>query len=231
MGSINSVKLAGFDVAGTTAHDDGLVVEAFQNAMVSMGVESNSPEMAKMTEYVNATMGQRKIDVFTHLCDNDMERANIAHDRFIESYTSLVDQGKLQEFDGVTALFDQLRSRGIAISITTGFPREILQPIIDGLHWADHIDFSVAASEVGQGRPAPDMIFKSIELYNEKFEAEITGAEVAVIGDTESDMKSGVAAGAQIIAGVKSGARSSEQLLEAGATNVLEFATDLSTIC
>jgi phosphonatase-like hydrolase len=231
MGSVSTIKLAVFDVAGTTAHDDGLVVEAFQNAMILLGAVSGSSELANMTEYVNATMGQRKIDVFTHLYEGDAEKANTAHDRFIESYISLIQQGKLKEFDGITPFFDQLRTDGVAVSITTGFPREILQPIIDGLNWVDHIDFSVAASEVAHGRPAPDMIFKSMELYNQKFNTEISPGEVAVIGDTESDMKSGVAAGAAIIAGVTSGAGTSEQLFATGATHVLECASDLSTIC
>lgn len=86
MESVTKIRLAVFDVAGTTAHDDGLVVEAFQSAMISLGVGADTPELEKMTEYVNATMGERKIDVFTHLCEGDAERANLAHDAFIESY-------------------------------------------------------------------------------------------------------------------------------------------------
>jgi len=111
--------MAVFDVAGTTARDGGLVVEAFENAMVSMGVTRGTPEMDQMVNYVNATMGERKIDVFLHLCDGDSVRANQAHDFFVESYIGLVKSGKLQEFDGVTKLFDELRENGIAVGITT----------------------------------------------------------------------------------------------------------------
>jgi len=231
MESVTKIRLAVFDVAGTTAHDDGLVVEAFQSAMISLGVGADTPELEKMTEYVNATMGERKIDVFTHLCEGDAERANLAHDAFIESYISLVNAGKLREFDGITALFDHLRSQGTAVAITTGFPRAILANIITALHWEQHIDFSVAASEVERGRPAPDMILESISLYDQKFSTQLTGADIAVIGDTESDIKSGLAAQALIIAGVKTGAHTEAQLLAAGATHVLERATDLTTNC
>lgn len=228
---VGKIKLAIFDVAGTTAHDGGLVVEAFQGAMVSMGVQPGSPELLTMTDYVNATMGERKIDVFMHLCDGDSERANNAHERFVEGYISLVHAGKLQEFEGVTALFDRLRENGIAVSITTGFPRDILDTVIGGLKWAPHIDFSVASSEVAQGRPAPDMIFRSIDLYNKRFNTEISAQDVAVIGDTEADMKAGVTAGAQIIAGVATGAHNPDRLFHAGATHVLESAVELPTIC
>ena len=119
------IRMAVFDVAGTTAHDGGLVVQAFENAMIAMGFIHGSPELNQMVAYVNSTMGQRKIDVFMHLCEGDSVKANDAHDRFVESYIGLVKAGQLQEFDGVTNLFDQLREDGIAVGITTGFPRDI----------------------------------------------------------------------------------------------------------
>ncbi len=231
MAAVRKIKMAIFDVAGTTAQDGGLVVEAFQSAMVSMGSLLGTPEMERMTNYVNATMGERKIDVFMHLCDGNPERANIAHDRFIESYISLVNAGKLREFDGITELFNQLRESGVAVAITTGFPRDILQTIIDSLKWAPHIDFSVASSEVAKGRPAPDMIFRAIELYNKRFTTHISAEDTAVIGDTEADIKAGVSAGASIIAGVSTGAHNPEQLFHAGATHVLEGSVHLPSIC
>ena len=226
----SSIALAIFDVAGTTAQDGGLVVEAFQSAMESMGVARGSADMDRMTDYVNATMGERKIDVFLHLCDGDRSRANIAHDRFVESYIALVKAGRLEEFSGISEFFHDLRDKGIAVAITTGFPRDILDNIIDGLKWAPLIDFSVAASEVAQGRPAPDMIFRCIELYNKKFGTHIAGDDIAVIGDTESDIRSGITAGAKLVVGVASGAHNPEQLFHVGATHVLNFATELPSI-
>ena len=231
MAPVRKIKMAIFDVAGTTAQDGGLVVEAFQSAMVSMGTSLGTPEMERMTNYVNATMGERKIDVFMHLCDGNSERANIAHDRFIENYISLVNAGKLREFEGITDLFDQLRESGVAVSITTGLPRDILQTIIDSPKWAPHIDFSVASSEVAKGRPAPDMIYRAIELYNKRFTTHIGAEDTAVIGDTEADIKAGVSAGASIIAGVSTGAHNPEQLFHAGATHVLEGSVHLPSIC
>jgi phosphonatase-like hydrolase len=225
------IQLAVFDVAGTTAQDGGLVVKAFQIAMVSMGSVLGTPEMEKMTEYVMATMGQRKIDVFMHLCGGDEERANQAHEEFVKSYTDLVKAGELAEFDGVTDLFDRLRANAIAVAITTGFPREILDSVIHGLGWEQHIDFSVASSEVAHGRPAPDMILRSIDLYNQRFNSKISAEVIAVLGDTEADMLAGVKAGAQIVAGVTTGAHTRDQLLASGATHILEYATDLPTIC
>ena len=56
---MGDIKLVVFDVAGTTAKDDGLVVKAFREAMIQQGVERDSDELAKMVDYVEETMGQR----------------------------------------------------------------------------------------------------------------------------------------------------------------------------
>jgi phosphonatase-like hydrolase len=215
---MGEIKLVVLDVAGTTAQDDGLVVQAFQIAMEP--TNPSETQLAEMTEYVLATMGQRKIDVFTHLCDGDKDAAFEAHERFVTSYTDLVAEGLLKEFDGVSDFFRELRKRGVGIGITTGFPREILDPIIFELAWSELIDVSVAASEVNSGRPAPDMIFRSVEMYNKLRSLAVQLSEVAVAGDTESDMKAGVSAGVPVILGVTSGAHSAEELRLAGATEV-----------
>lgn len=212
------IKLVILDVAGTTAHDGGLVVKAFQIAMKP--TNPSGDELQEMTDYVLATMGQRKIDVFRHLCHGDSKAASTAHERFVTAYTDLVADGQLEEFDGVSDFFRELRSQGIGIGITTGFPREILDPIIFSLGWTSLIDVAVAASEVEQGRPAPDMIFRALNLYNKPRGLEIKVQEVAVAGDTQSDMSAGVTAGASIILGVTSGAHSAEELLVAGATEI-----------
>lgn len=212
------IKLVVLDVAGTTAQDDGLVVKAFQIAMEP--TNPTTAQLSEMTDYVVATMGQRKIDVFTHLCGGDQDEALAAHDRFVESYIDLVAEGELKEFDGVSAFFGELRKRGVGIALTTGFPREILDPIIYELGWHELIDVSVAASEVAEGRPAPDMILKAIKIYNNDNGLDLAIDQVAVAGDTQSDMKAGVNADVAVILGVTSGAHSEEDLRASGATQV-----------
>ena len=224
------IKLAIFDVAGTTAKDDGLVVKAFQLALGAVGVVPGSSQMQEMTNYVNETMGERKMDVFLHLLEGDKIKANLVHEQFISSYIQLVKDGELEEFDGVTPFFVELRAKNIGIAITTGFPREILDVIIDSLNWRRIIDISVAASEVSHGRPAPDMIFKAMQGFDLAKGINLIASEIAVIGDTKSDMESGAAAGAEYVVGVASGAHTKDELIKAGATDVLAFATDLLTL-
>ena len=74
------------------------------------------------------------------------------------------------------------------------------------------------------------MIFRSIDLYSNLYDVQISPEEIAVVGDTQSDMQSGVAAGARYIVGVTSGAHDEAQLRSAGATHVLKSATQLLTV-
>ena len=227
---MGDIKLVVFDVAGTTAKDDGLVVKAFREAMIQQGVERDSDELAKMVDYVEETMGQRKMDVFMHLCEGNAIAAAATNEIFIEQYNNLVANGELEEFDGISQLFATLRATNIGVAITTGFPRELLSSILNDLDWRERIDLSVASDEVAAGRPAPDMILRSIDLYRNLSNQEIEPSNVMVVGDTQSDMQSGVAAGARYIVGVTSGAHDELQLKTAGATHVFDGAAQLLTL-
>ena len=227
---MGDIKLVVFDVAGTTAKDDGLVVKAFREAMIQQGVERDSDELAKMVDYVEETMGQRKMDVFMHLCEGNAIAAAATHEIFIEQYNNLVANVELEEFDGISQLFATLRATNIGVAITTGFPRELLSSILNDLDWRERIDLSVASDEVAAGRPAPDMILRSIDLYRNLSNQEIEPSNVMVVGDTQSDMQSGVAAGARYIVGVTSGAHDELQLKTAGATHVFDGAAQLLTL-
>ncbi|MEI6038402.1 MAG: HAD hydrolase-like protein [Actinomycetes bacterium] len=227
---MGAIKLVVFDVAGTTATDDGLVVKAFMEAMIEQGATRNSEELGRMVAYVEETMGQRKMDVFMHLCNGDVSAAEETHENFIEQYNTLVSSGELAEFDGISQLFATLRANNIGVAITTGFPRQLLSAILNDLEWRDRIDLSVASDEVAAGRPAPDMIMRSIDLYRNLSNEEIEPNNVIVVGDTASDMQSGVLAGARYIVGVTSGAHDIDQLKSAGATHILSSATELLTL-
>ena len=227
MGNVNLVL---FDIAGTTAKDDGLVVQAFQSAMLKNGFSEQSSKYIEGTKHVNATMGQRKIDVFNHIFDGDLAAAQQAHEDFNSAYIEFINMGHLSEFEGVSRLFRGLAAKNIGIGLTTGFPRKILDSILSQLNWKDLVDVSVASDQVEHGRPAPDMIFRSITLFNTLYDKNVSVNEVVVVGDTDSDMKAGVAAEVQKIVGVTSGAMTEHILKEAGASLVLPYATDLLSI-
>jgi len=219
-----NLEMAAFDVAGTTVKDDGIVIEAFKVAF-----ENTQPELwpikgAEWTQYAIDTMGQSKIEVFTSLLGN-VEKAHQANVAFEEAYVNEVAERGISPIPGSEELFAALRERGIPVVLTTGFSRSTLNVLLTKLNWFDLIDLSVTPEEAGRGRPHPDML---------KFAAQMVNAPspefALVVGDTESDMKSGVAYGSKNIFGVLSGAHKKDQLIGSGATSVVNSVADISSL-
>jgi phosphoglycolate phosphatase len=141
---------------------------------------------------------------------------------FERSYATAVDGGALQPLPGATEAIDKLRANGVKVCLTTGFGRPTLDRILDTLGWRDGVDLALCPKDAGRGRPYPDMILTAVLRL-----AVNDVREVAVAGDTASDVLSGRRAGAAIVAGVLTGAHTRSQLEEAGATHVLESVADV----
>jgi phosphonatase-like hydrolase len=216
--------MVAFDVAGTVLNDDGLVIAAFKNAF-----EATQPDLwpthgAEWTQYAIDTMGQSKIDVFTELL-GDAEKAQRANVAFEESYVHKITEVGAVPIAGAEDIFKYLRSRGIAVVLTTGFSRSTLDRLLIELGWKDLIDLSITPSEAGRGRPHPDMLNMAVEVLG------ITKPEhVIVLGDTASDMQAAVAFGAGQAIGVLTGAHDEHTLHDAGAASVINSVADLKSL-
>ena len=219
-----NVEMVAFDVAGTVLNDDGLVIAAFKNAF-----EATQPDLwpthgVEWTQYALDTMGQSKIDVFTKLL-GDVEKAHQANVAFEESYVQEIAEVGAVPIAGAEDVFKYLRSKGIAVALTTGFSRSTLDRLLIELGWKDLIDLSITPSEAGRGRPHPDMLNMAVEVLG------ITKPEhVIVLGDTASDMQAAVAFGAGQAIGVLTGAHDEHRLHDAGATSVINSVADLKSL-
>jgi phosphonatase-like hydrolase len=219
-----NVEMVAFDVAGTVLNDDGLVIAAFKNAF-----EATQPDLwpthgAEWTQYAIDTMGQSKIHVFTELL-GDAEKAHTANVAFEQSYVSEIAEVGAVPIAGAEDVFKYLRSKGIAIALTTGFSRTTLDILLTELGWKDLIDISVTPGEAGRGRPHPDMLQKAASTLG------ITNpASVIVLGDTAADMQAAVSFGAGQAIGVLTGAHDEHRLHDAGATSVINSVADLKTL-
>jgi len=213
-----------FDVAGTTVNDDGLVMTAFKKAFEKSQPEAWPLKGAEWTQYALDTMGQSKIEVFTHLL-GDREKAHMANLAFEEAYVNAISEYGANPITGTHELFDELRSQNIGIVLTTGFSRSTLDVLLSELAWEKIVDLSVTPDEAGRGRPNPDML----NYAAMKFEIK-SKEDIIVVGDTASDMLAGVAFGSLRVIGVLSGAHKEEALLSAGATSVIHSVANLSTL-
>ena len=118
-----------------------------------------------------------------------------------------------------------MREAGVKVALTTGFSATTQRRILDALDWADIADLVLAPGEYGRGRPFPDLILNAL-LHSGIDDV----AKVAVLGDTSSDIRSGLRAGASIVAGTLTGAHDADTLTAAGATHVVASVADFAEL-
>lgn len=220
---MNAIELVAFDVAGTTVSDDGLVIKSFQLAFKNSEPELWDSKGDELTQYAIDTMGQSKIEVFTALLGSP-ERAGRAVKAFEDAYFEIVQRDGISAIPGAESTFKALRAQGIKVALTTGFSRKTLDLIIEKLGWHEILDFTVTPQEAGAGRPSPLMLVKCGEALGVT-----TPAAVIAVGDTISDIGSGVSYGAGEVIGVLTGTHNEAQLRQAGATSVIHSVADFKT--
>jgi phosphonatase-like hydrolase len=219
----NPIELVVLDMAGTTIVDDGLVEQAFARAAERTGAVALPADEA--LAYVRETMGQSKIEVFTHLAAGDREAATRANAAFEEAYAELVDEQGVAEVPGAGDTIRALRAAGVHVALTTGFAPATRDAILRHIDWADQVVVALSPADVGRGRPAPDLVLGALV----RAEASSVSA-VAVAGDTVSDVETGLRAGAGFVAGVLTGAHGRDALEAAGADAVIADITALPAL-
>lgn len=220
----NRIQLAVVDMAGTIVADDGLVLTAFDAAATAAGLAASGAEREEARRYVIDTMGQSKITVFRALFGTE-ELAQQANAEFERTYDTLIDEGKAAPIDGAAQAITRLREAGVRVALSTGFSGTTQEKLLAALGWQSLADLVIAPGDGVRGRPYPDLILTALmrldidSVFN-----------VAVLGDTSSDVESALRAGASIAAGTLTGAHDERQLRDAGATHVVASVTEFADL-
>jgi phosphoglycolate phosphatase len=215
------ITVACLDMAGTTVADDGSVIAAFSAAVEQFGLPEGTQGYDEALAYVRQTMGQSKIGVFRHIlgAEDAAQQANAA---FEEHYARSVRGGDVEPLPGATETFAALRAAGIKVCLATGFSPTTRDALLDALGWRPLVDLVLSPADAGRGRPWPDLPLTALLRLG-------GGAvgELAVAGDTPSDVESGLRAGAGLVAGVLTGSSTREELEQAKAPVILDTIADL----
>jgi phosphoglycolate phosphatase len=209
-----SITVACLDMAGTTVADDGTVLEAFTAAIT----EQNLPvaQFSQAMKDVRSSMGQSKIEVFRRILGDDAAAVK-ANEAFEDHYGAAVGRGAVAAMPGAEDTFAALRAAGVRICLATGFSPVTRDAIIARLGWGTLIDLALSPADAGRGRPWPDLPLTALLRLGGG-----AVAELAVAGDTGSDVESGLRAGAAVVAGVLTGAGTRADLEQAGAPLILD---------
>lgn len=222
--SDHPIQVAVLDMAGTTVADDGLVVRAFEAAATAAGLPAAGDERDRARRYVLDTMGQSKIVVFRALFGTE-DRAQRANVEFERAYAELIDNGHAAPIAGAAEAITELREAGIKVALTTGFSPVTQDKLLAALGWQQLADLALAPGAGVRSRPYPDLVLTALM----RLQADSVD-NVAVLGDTSTDVESALRAGAAIAAGALTGAHSEEDLRAAGATHVVGSVVDFADL-
>lgn len=220
-----TIKLAIFDMAGTTVYDDDFVTKALCKALAVHGY-------TVPLEAANEVMGIAKPVAIKMLLERFYPEVvatadiNSLHGSFLQIMIDFYrNEPGICEIEGATDTFKTLQAQGIKVGLDTGFSRDITDIIIERLGWQELLDVSVASDEVAQGRPYPDMILRAMELTGI---SEVQ--QVVKVGDTPVDLEEGHRAGCALVVGVLSGANGKEVLEQYPHTHIVDSVTDVTEV-
>ena len=127
---------------------------------------------------------------------------------------------------GAMETLDWLKGEGIKVALTTGLDRVVLERLLHRLGWSAGIDAALGSDDVARGRPAPDLILRSMELCEVR-----DPLRVAVVGDTQADLLAAENAGVAWPIGVLSGAHDRDALASCPHAAILESVAELPSWC
>jgi phosphonatase-like hydrolase len=218
------IGMVALDMAGTTISDDGVVMEAFYAALADADLSPDSPRYAAAQQIVRDTMGQSKIEVFRRIF-GDESAAGRATAAFEDAYETAVLAGRVTAIPGAETVLEKLRGHGVKTCLTTGFSPRTRDLLLKRLGWDGAVDLVLSPADAGRGRPFPDLLWSAMLRLGAN-----SVDEVAVVGDTASDMETGTRAGVRLRCGVLTGADDEARLRAGGATHVVPSVAELFTL-
>ncbi len=212
------IKLVVFDMAGTTVDEDNVVYKTVQEALNAAGYGFSLPQVLEFGAGKEKSQAIRDVlatDDQPHTEDEVVAIFGDFKQRLVQTYRDL----DVKEQPGAAALFESLHERGIKVVLNTGYDRATAESLVARLGWAvgNEIDGLVTASDVDNGRPAPDMIRLSMELTGVELPQ-----EVAKVGDSQIDIEEGHNAGCGVSLGVTTGAQNATLLKQANPTGLID---------
>jgi len=216
------LRLAVFDMVGTTVRSGDEVPESFRMAFRRFGVEL--PD-----EALTAVRGRSKTDAVAELMaaylpgvPDDAAVAREIRSHFKETLRARYAAGAMP-VPGAAEVMGRLQHGGVSVVLTTGLDAVTVTGLLQHLGWDRlGLDGVVTGDDVERGRPAPDLIHAAMRLVGETD----PGAVLAV-GDTAADLDAAHAAGVGWSVGVLTGAHSRETLAAHPHTAILDSVLDL----
>ena len=211
------IRLVVFDMAGTTVDEDNVVYKTVRAAINAAGYQFSQEQVQAAGAGKEKSQAIRDVLALGGSTHSDEEVAAIFDD-FKQRLSSAYDALDVREQPGTSETFAKLRQHGIKVVLNTGYDRATAERLVATIGWVigKDIDGLVTASDVENGRPAPDMIHLAMNQTGVA-----SSDEVAKIGDSGIDIEEGKNAECGLTFGITTGAQTEAQLRTANPTHVV----------
>lgn len=203
------IKLAVFDMAGTTVNEDNVVYKTVQEVINAEGYNVTLEDV--LEHGAGKEKYQAMIDVLIHTttCDNPKDIAKKAFSNFKPILEKKYVTLNVTAFDNVEKVFETLKNNNVTVVLNTGYDSKIANQLISKLDWKEgvHYDALLTADDVVKGRPHKEMIHKAMQMFGI-----IDPKSVLKVGDSAIDIEEGKNADCGITVGVLTGAQTREQI-------------------
>ncbi|MEZ6039988.1 MAG: phosphonatase-like hydrolase [Planctomycetaceae bacterium] len=217
------IQLVVFDMAGTTIDEDNVVYKTVRAAINAVGYQFTQEQVQEVGAGKEKSQAIRDVLALDGQQHSDEEVAAI-FDNFKQMLDAAYAALDVKEQPGASETFMKLRRHGVKVVLNTGYDRVTAESLVAKIGWevGRDIDGLVTASDVENGRPAPDMILLAMRQAGVK-----SSDAVAKIGDSTIDIEEGKNAGCGMTFGITTGAQTESQLRSADPTHVVRSLADL----
>lgn len=219
-----TVSLLSLDMAGTTIDEGGLVYELLARCVAD---ELGSPVPEDVLAPWTGTDKTEAIRGLLTALGGDPARTDAVYAVFAAQLDEAYAAATPTVFPGVREAIASLRVAGVKVALQTGYTLPVAEGLLAKVGWEVGVDIdALATSElVSASRPAPYLVFRTMELTGIR-----SVDEVLVAGDTPNDLAAGIAARARFVVGVRTGAGTPADLGRARHTHLLDSVADIPAL-
>jgi HAD superfamily hydrolase (TIGR01509 family) len=201
-----------FDIDGTLVDSNYIHVAAWSRALAEVGAPVDSWRVHRA---IGMDSKKLRESLLGDRLDELGERASELHSGY---YTA--DAGKLRPFESARELVAAVAAHGLQAVLATSAPEDELELLRSALKIEDDVATVTSAADVGEAKPAPDIVRVALER------AGVHAEHAVMVGDTVWDIEAANRAGVRCVA-LRSGGTGGAELAGAGAIAVYDDPADL----
>lgn len=205
-------QLCMFDLDGTLLNTVGALTYSTNATLREFGLGPVTPDQVKRIVGDGYRMQMERA---LKLCGDEKLAF---HEASLPIYMKNFSENCMREvapYEGITEVLDWLKAQGIKIAVFSNKPHHQAVENIETIFGKDYFDAVFGEQAGTPKKPAPDGAWKLCRRLG------ITPEKTLYLGDTATDMKTGIAAGMDTV-GVTWGFRERDELLACGPNGVID---------